>query len=298
MKSVTILFCFAFVLFNSNIVLSYNETNYDKYNKLTFEAMLQFKDKEFKKSLKNFEKALKLMPRNNVTDYFYAAAAAFNIGKIEKAKKIIINSIIYTNSSKEYFDNFNEFDSFRKDKVFIEINNNYPKYVEEFFNKLEYPEIYKEIDSLVDIDQSVRNENIDYKKMNEIDTKNINRLIEITKKYGWQTRSWLILWHQRMTFGEENYVWNFFKPYIDNEIKKGKMNRSFWTRFEDEKSLVKNKTQIYGQYWNQFDEYPIEDIENVDKRRTENGLPPLWYMEKIYNVKLPENYKKPLKLEL
>ena len=62
--------------------------------------------------------------------------------------------------------------------------------------------------------------------------------------------------------------------------------------FEEEKSVIENKVQIYGLYWNNFDQFPIKDIKNVDQRRIENGLPPLWYMEKVYGIELPTEYKK------
>lgn len=62
--------------------------------------------------------------------------------------------------------------------------------------------------------------------------------------------------------------------------------------FEEENSIVNKKEQIYGMYWNQFDEYPITDIENVDKRRAEFDVPPLWYMKKVYGIELPSEYKK------
>lgn len=38
--------------------------------------------------------------------------------------------------------------------------------------------------------------------------------------------------------------------------------------------------------------FPVEDVDNVDARRAEIGLPPLWTFCKIYNIKLPENYHK------
>lgn len=72
--------------------------------------------------------------------------------------------------------------------------------------------------------------------MLHIDTLNVDRLMEITEEYGWPNYSdtpWLILWHQRGTYGEDNYVWNYFKPVIDKEIEAGNVSRDFWTMFED-----------------------------------------------------------------
>lgn len=280
------------LLFLIIFACSENQNEFEKYSELERKAMLEFKDKEYDKALSNFQKAIDLKPREDVSIYFYATASALNAGNMDNAKQLLIESIHNTNASKDYFLNFDEFDSFRNEKLFSEIENDYEKHISEFYKNLEHPEIYREVDSLMELDQEIRNNGIDRKKMARIDSLNIKRLIEITKEYGWQPKGWLVLWHQRGTYGQDNYVWNFFKPYIDEQIQKGNMKKSFWTMFEEEKSIIKNKKQIYGLYWNQFDQFPIKDIENVDQRRTENGLPPLWYMEKVYGVELPTEYKK------
>ncbi|MFD0992823.1 hypothetical protein [Tenacibaculum geojense] len=271
---------------------SENQNDFEKYSELEQKAMLEFKDKKYDKALSNFQKAIDLKPKEDVSIYFYAAASALNVGNMDKAKELLTESIHNTNASKDYFLNFNEFDSFRKEKLFSEIENNYEKHITEFCKKLEHPKIYREVDSLIKLDQEIRNNGIDTKEMARIDSSNIKRLIKITKEYGWQNKGWLVLWHQRETYEQDNYIWNFFKPYIDKQIKKGNIKKSFWTIFEEEKSILKNKEQIYGLYLNQLEQFPIRDIENIDKRRAQNGLPPLWYLEKVYGVELPTEYKK------
>ena len=275
------------VFSNSN-----SQSKFEKYDALLHKAMIEFKDKEYQKSLNNFEMAFKILPDGNVSDYFYAAAAALNLKDPEKAKDLIIASIHNTHASKNYFLSFREFNSFRNETLFSEIEKEYGNHISKFYKNLKHPDIYREVDSLMERDQEMRTNGSKWKEISRIDSLNINRLIEITKKYGWQNKGWLILWHQRGTYGEENYVWNFFKPYIDSQIKKGEMRKDFWTLFEEEKSLINNKEQILGLYTNQFKEYPIKDIKNVDRRRAEFGLPPLWYMEKIYGIELPKEYKK------
>ena len=74
--------------------------------------------------------------------------------------------------------------------------------------------------------------------MRRVDSLNIARLIEITEEHGWQQGAWIILWHQRSTFGEDNYIWNYFKPLIDEEIEAGKLSRSFWGAFEQFKIML------------------------------------------------------------
>ena len=87
-------------------------------------------------------------------------------------------------------------------------------------------------------------------------------------------------------------MWNFFKPYFDEQIAQEAISKDFWTMFEEEQSLKENKQQIYGLYTSQFDQFPIRDIKDVDNRRIENGLPPLWYMEKVYGIQLPSEYEE------
>jgi hypothetical protein len=40
----------------------------------------------------------------------------------------------------------------------------------------------------------------------------------------------------------------------------------------------------------QYERFPISDIVNVDKRRGELGMPPLWYLREVYGIQPPENY--------
>ncbi|WP_194851596.1 hypothetical protein [Nonlabens antarcticus] len=78
--------------------------------------------------------------------------------------------------------------------------------------------------------------------MQKVDSLNIARLMEITAEHGWQSRAWIILWHQRGTYGEDNYVWNYFKPVIDEEIAVGTMSRSFWDTFDQFKEIMETGT--------------------------------------------------------
>src|SRR5690606_31538955 len=104
--------------------------------------------------------------------------------------------------------------------------------------------------------------------MMNVDNKNIKRLIEISKEYGWQSRAWLLLWHHRGTYKENNFVWNFFIPLINKEIEAGNLYRSFWAAFEDDKSLRENGYTLYG-------DLPGKVDVKVNERRKLVNLPPL-----------------------
>ena len=74
--------------------------------------------------------------------------------------------------------------------------------------------------------------------MHKVDSLNIARLMEITEKHGWQKRAWIILWHQRGTHNEDNYIWNYFRPVINTEIEEGKMSRNFWDPFNQFSEMI------------------------------------------------------------
>ena len=95
----------------------------------------------------------------------------------------------------------------------------------------------------------------------------MRELIKITEEHGWQKNGWLILWHQRGSYGEDNWIWAFFKPYINKEIQKGTVPPFFWAKFEDHHSFFKTGKTIYG-YW------PGKvDPKSVNKARRPVGLP-------------------------
>lgn len=269
------------------------KTDFEKYNKLVWNAMLQYKEAKYEKALTNFQKAFEIIADENVSDYFYAAASAFHLHKPNVAKELIIQSIEQMNTSKDYFLSYEEFNPFRNTQVFTDIEQNYDEHISNFYANLEYPEIYKEVDSLTEVDQKYRQRPIDWEITSKHDSLNIIRLIEITKKYGWYDKGWIILWHQRQTYGESNYVWDFFKPYIDKGIDNGEIRKRFWTNFEDHENMFYGDgTQIFGTYVYNFDDYPVKNVKQVDKKRDSVGLPPLWYLNKVYDRPIPKGYKK------
>lgn len=275
-----------------------SKSDFEKYDAFVWSAMLYFKDKEYQHSLDNFQEAFKIIPDENVSDYFYASASALNLNQDKVAKELIISAIEKTNASESYFDRFEEFNPFREKLLFSEVKSNYANHQDNFYNGLKNPEIYKEVEVLIQRDQEVRTNGSSVEEMQQIDSLNITRLIEINKEYGWQKNQWLLLWHHRRIHWEDNYVWNYFRPLINKKIQDGELRKEYWARYEDEKSMFsEEKVQVYGMYWHNYDQFPIKNIENVDSLRATVGLPPLAYLKKVYNVVLPNEYKEkePLK---
>lgn len=264
--------------------------SFEKYDKFQREAMLSYVDGNYKEALHNFESAFNIINDESENDYFYAAASALRLEDMSKAKKFIVDAIVLNNANKSYFENFEEFDSYRDKEELISVYKNYESYQNKYLEKLKDPSVIKEMDKLIELDQKVRDANFSTEEMIEQDSLNIRRLIEITKVSGWQDRSWLILWHQRGRHNEDTYPWNYFRPLIDSLIDECEIRADYWAIYEDERLMRTEGFQKYGTYsWN-FDSYPVKDVELVDQRRKELGMPPLWYMSKVYQNNLPDGY--------
>ncbi|MCP4550857.1 MAG: hypothetical protein GY834_02185 [Bacteroidetes bacterium] len=105
--------------------------------------------------------------------------------------------------------------------------------------------------------------------MNYVDSLNIVELMKITDKHGWQKEAWLLLWHQRGSYGEDNWVWNYFIPLINVEIANGLVAPHFWAMFEDLTSIRKTGKSIYGFHPGKV------NPEQVNEKRMSIGLSPL-----------------------
>ncbi|TQI71135.1 hypothetical protein JM79_2061 [Gramella sp. Hel_I_59] len=274
------------------ISCSTQKKGFVEYDDLLYKGLIEYKDQEYKSALDHLEQAIDILPKEDEKSYFYAAAAAFHLNQDKKAKNILRSALENTYVNQDYFNNFKEFVPFKNKTIFNELDENFSKHTQTFYANLEHPEIFKELDSLLDADQKVRTDGSSTEKMVKTDSTNIVRLIEITKKYGWQDKGQLLLWHQRGTYKEQNWVWNYFKPFINKEIEKGKIRKSFWVQYEEFENVINEKYQLYGMYPHNYDMFPLKDPKNVDKRRDSLGLQPLWVMNKIYDWPLPDNYDK------
>ena len=301
-----------FLLFTTFSVI-FSQTPKEKFSlsqNYIYLANLDYHNKDYKLATSRFKKAFKIHQADGSYDILNAAASAFKSGDTKFARKMIIESIVKFAAPKNFVLTYDKYQDFRKDPIFTEIENNYTFYIDEYYRNLKNPSVYFEVQQLVEKDQDIRNLSNDIEgkfsfekpikmkisdvfnsKMNEVDSMTTQRLMEITREYGYQPRAWLILWHQR---GQEykdgnTKFWKFFKLVIQKEIENGNLHESFFGQFDDENELRHGK-QIYGYYLMQSEMYPIIDIKNVDKRRKEIGLPPLLYDNLIYGMPLPKEY--------
>jgi len=263
-------------------------TLYDSYDPLIWKARLAFKEGNNIEALAKFQEALEILPYENQSDLFTAAETALKLGKNDLAKTFIRTAFVRYNPDSTVYVSF--FAPFKGEEIFDEIQAERPELLKEYYTNLPYPkQVLDDIEEIRKRDQNVRKPENQH-RMKEVDSVNIRQLMEITREYGWIDKAWIVLWHQRGTYGTDNEVWSYFKPFIDSEIKKGNVRKSFWAMYEDHEQIIKSREQIYGMFASNYDMMPVVNVKQVDKRRADIGLPPLWYMNKVFDRELPEGY--------
>jgi len=148
-----------------------------------------------------------------------------------------------------------------------------------------------------------------WKIINEKDSINLIKVKAILDKYGWlgtdvvggqgNSTLFLVIQHSDQAT-QEKYL-----PMMREAVKKGKAEGSSLALLEDRVALRQGKRQIYGSQIRRDLETqlyyvsPLEDPDNVDKRRAEVGLQPLAEYVSHWQIKWDiEKYKKDLpKLE-
>ncbi len=140
------------------------------------------------------------------------------------------------------------------------------------------------------------------KKQAEIDKKNLRRLNDIIKQYGWPGRSlvgekasraaFLILQHADLSH-QQRYL-----ALLKDAASKREASASDVAMLEDRVLVGEGKKQIYGTQLHfgpetegRWELYPILDEETVDDRRAAVGLPPMAEYLKLFGLE----YKPPKK---
>ena len=143
------------------------------------------------------------------------------------------------------------------------------------------------------------------KKMCIQDSINEVKVSEILDKYGWlgtdvvgengNSALWFVIQHSDL------HMMTKYLPMMKDALKDKKLQASKMALLEDRMALWQGRKQIYGSQlsWNLKTKetfiLPLEDPDNVDKRRASAGLLPLAEYLAIMNTKWePDQYKKEL----
>lgn len=132
----------------------------------------------------------------------------------------------------------------------------------------------------------------------QVDSTNMLKVKEIYEKYGADSIDgddmFILLLHGTAEFQN---MWDYFQPRLLADIKRGRFYPDSYALMFDRRRLwVEGKESWYGVLTDAG--FPstkigkIDDIKDVDKRREEIGLSPLWMQAEMAHQKLPEGYKK------
>lgn len=122
--------------------------------------------------------------------------------------------------------------------------------------------------------------------------KNVNRAITDT----WTSNEMeVVIIHTSQSTTKEDYELYF--NLLKEQVLKGNISNVQYAVCYDNYLYRHEQESYYGQQI-EFNPQtgslkcaPIDDIQHVDQRRAEIGLPPLWVWGKISNIELPEEYK-------
>ena len=301
--------------------LSFAQDTPQEYFKHVKIAYSLYKAKEFRKSANKYSEAFKANRWKGYEDDRYNAACSWALSGVPDSAffqlERIVTKLNYSNYSHVIIDSdLNSLHSDTRWNPLLEkIKQNKDK-AEINFNK---PLIAK-LDSILIEDQMYRKQ-IDgiekkygwesnemkahWKIINEKDSINLIKVKSILDNYGWlgadvvgdQGNSclFLVIQHSDQST-QEKYL-----PMMRVAVKNGKAYGGNLALLEDRVALRQGKRQIYGSQIGRDTETqlyyvsPLEDPDNVDKRRAEVGLNPLAEYVNYWQIKWDvEQYKKDL----
>ncbi|MEW6734760.1 MAG: DUF6624 domain-containing protein [Acidobacteriota bacterium] len=221
------------------------------------------------------------------TTYYSAACCLALAGRIDTAFQYLYMAIEKGYFNFEHMQKDTDLAALRADARWAEVAGK----CQEAQAKLNMP-LREELRKMALEDQKVRNKingpNIEAslkEEMQNIDTKNTARMHEIIKEYGWPARSlvgyeganaaWLLIQHadRDPEFQRECLA------LMKTAVEKGEASGIHFALLTDRVLVNQGKKQIYGTQFKYLDgelvPSPLEDPDNVDRRRQEIGLEPL-----------------------
>lgn len=289
-----------------------------KYNDLVKQAFSSYESNDYKKSLDFYQQAFKLK-EDNYNDLYNGACSAALTGDIKIAFDLLNLSI------EKGWTNINHL---KEDGDLIALHNDRDwdktlKILQEKVNTIEanYDKpLKKELLQIFKDDQDIRIQYIDSSKkygynnpivdslgkvMHFNDSIDLEKVTNVLDTRGWVGKDkvgaqanqalFLVIQHADIKT-QEKYL-----PMMREAVKNGNAPSNSLALLEDRVALREGKKQIYGSQigrntkTNEYYVLPLEDPDNVDKRRSEVGLDSLadyvMHWEIIWNV---EEYKKSL----
>ena len=187
--------------------------------------------------------------------------------------------------------------------IYREINQTY-------VTKIPFQEERITLIKLLKRDQALREllGKLDFKKVDSLihvdDIADMEDIRDIIKRIGFPDRSkvgnegsnaiFILLMHTLNDGVNEDINSNEIFPLIEKSVKEGNFPPFFYAILTDRQKGIKKEKQIFGTYWenkgNKRVIIPIKNIESVDKRRKDIGLPSLKYSSESLGLVLPDGY--------
>lgn len=308
----TIIFTLFLGLINLNL-------NAQTYEQLIKKADSCYSEKNYAKSKEYFKMAFKINPESRKN--FYNAACAASLANDKQTSFKWLN-IAITNG----FDNLNHIKS-DSDLQNLHPDKRWQEIIDKLQHKMDIIEanydkpLQKKLIDIFNEDQIVRRQFIDAQKkynyqsnkvvdslgqiMTNKDSINLVKIIKILDEKGWvgkdkvgqqaNTTLFLVIQHSDLEV-QKKYL-----PMIREAVKKRNADAGSLALLEDRIALREGRKQIYGSQigTNPITKLqyvlPLEDPDNVDKRRTEVGLDLLADYVKNWNIVWDvKKYKKEL----
>lgn len=313
-------FLLAILLFN---FIAYSQNTTTEYLKLVKKADSLYNAKYFKLSANKYTEAFRANKWNGLLKDRYNAACSWALSTISDSAFFHLQKIVVD----EKYENYNQIIS-DPDLVMLHKDKRWNILIEKIkINKLDTESklnktLIAKLDSIYKDDKEYRNQldNIDkkygwqsnemknhLKKINKKDSINLKKVINILDEYGWlgpdeiglqgNSTLFLVIQHSNQEI-QEKYL-----PMMREAVKNGKAKASSLALLEDRVALRQGKRQIYGSQISRSPKTmkyfvsPLNDPDNVDKRRSNVGLCPIAeyvrYWQINWNI---EQYKKELPL--
>ena len=316
MKTIIIFLAFSFYT-----ILAFSQPSSPEYFALVKKADSLYNSKDFKNSALMYSEAFRSNGWKGQSDDRYNAACSWALAANSDSAFFqlyrIATKVNYSNYEHITTDaDLNSIHADTRWRPLLEIIKQNKEKIEVNLNK----PLVAELDSIYADDQGYRNRIEDIQKqfgngskeMISIwkiimykDSINLIKVQNVLDKYGWlgqdvigeqgNTTLFLVIQHADLPI-QEKYL-----PMMREAVKKGNAQASNLALLEDRVALRHGKRQIYGSqigYDNQTKTYfvsPLEDPDNVDKRRAQVGLEPLSEYLNHWQLKWDvEQYKKEL----
>lgn len=301
-----------FLLFISS--LTFGQT----YKSIVAEADAFYKNKEYKKSVEKYEEAFKLEQKSG-SDFYNAGCSASLLGNKKLAFKWLNLALKNGWSNVRHLKSDTDLTLLHRDKKWDKLVLEMQLIVDK--REINYDKsLQAKLLAIYEDDQPIRQQYISAQKefghqskqvdslgkiMMYKDSINLIKVTEILDKYGWvgadkvggqaNQTLFLVIQHSDLKT-QQKYL-----PMMREAVKNKNASGSALALLEDRVALGEGKRQIYGSQigYNNFTNksyvLPLDDPDNVDKRRAEVGLGLLAdYVKRwdiIWNV---EEYKKQL----